>query len=567
MTRRWAGETGFIATADGTSLAAYEAPAREAAAAARAMLAWRRPTAGVSRWEECEARGGLVFHEGKQLSLRRAGGRGGGLRSARPAAAAIPARYEEVPGPADAEQCAALPPARPAGQGRRQLHLFAGDVRLPGMLYAAIRHGPIGDAELAGYDEAAGQRVRGLRHVVKARGWIAAVADSWWAAEQALVAHEPALADRGPRRQRGDRRAARRGADQGRGEPHRHRGERRCRDRASPTSTYRYEIAPAHPRDARDRQRHRAVLRRHSWSCGWRARHPTRPARGGQAVGISPADVVLYPMPAGGSFDRRLEHDHAIEAAVIARKVGRARSSSSGRAGRRSLAGRPRAPLRVPRQRLDRAATTAAPTRAAAAGRDARRPRANSARVCSAISTAIAARSKRGGRPIRWRSKARVPPYAIPDVAVDHVPVDVGLPTGRMRGNAPRLTRVHRRKLHRRTGPPRRARAAVVPHGACWARTRALPSASSAPRGWRSGTAARGQSGRAWPAGGSAIRRAAAVARIACVATARAARGRGAGEPADRGGRHRPDRQPRHRAPADRGRAAVRHRPGDRIGD
>ncbi len=33
--------------------------------------------------------------------------------------------------------------------------------------------------------------------------------------------------------------------------------------------------------------------------------------------------MVLYPMSAGGSFDRRLEHDQAIEAALIAREIGR----------------------------------------------------------------------------------------------------------------------------------------------------------------------------------------------------------------------------------------------------
>jgi isoquinoline 1-oxidoreductase beta subunit len=37
------------------------------------------------------------------------------------------------------------------------------------------------------------------------------------------------------------------------------------------------------------------------------------------ALGLSLDDVVLYPMPAGGSFDRRIEHDHASEAALIAR--------------------------------------------------------------------------------------------------------------------------------------------------------------------------------------------------------------------------------------------------------
>jgi hypothetical protein len=42
-----------------------------------------------------------------------------------------------------------------------------------------------------------------------------------------------------------------------------------------------------------------------------------------RAIGISTEDVALYPMPAGGSFDARLEHDHAIEIALIARELGR----------------------------------------------------------------------------------------------------------------------------------------------------------------------------------------------------------------------------------------------------
>src|SRR3546814_11731898 len=40
------------------------------------------------------------------------------------------------------------------------------------------------------------------------------------------------------------------------------------------------------------------------------------------ALGIPVEQVILYPMPAGGSFDRRLEHDHAIEVALIARELG-----------------------------------------------------------------------------------------------------------------------------------------------------------------------------------------------------------------------------------------------------
>ena len=39
-------------------------------------------------------------------------------------------------------------------------HVFAGDVRLPGMVHTAIRHGPIGDTVLAIYDKAHASGVR-----------------------------------------------------------------------------------------------------------------------------------------------------------------------------------------------------------------------------------------------------------------------------------------------------------------------------------------------------------------------------------------------------------------------
>ena len=67
--RRWAGESGFTATADGTTLAAYEAPAatrprrRGRCCAMAAAERW-----GVS-WEECEARAGFVIHGDKRLAF------------------------------------------------------------------------------------------------------------------------------------------------------------------------------------------------------------------------------------------------------------------------------------------------------------------------------------------------------------------------------------------------------------------------------------------------------------------------------------------------------------------
>jgi hypothetical protein len=67
VTRRWAQDHRFNATADGMTLAAYEAPARVAAASARAMLMQAAAARWNVAWEECDARAGFVVHADKRL--------------------------------------------------------------------------------------------------------------------------------------------------------------------------------------------------------------------------------------------------------------------------------------------------------------------------------------------------------------------------------------------------------------------------------------------------------------------------------------------------------------------
>ena len=71
-----------------------------------------------------------------------------------------PTPYGELPSQVAEDAVPAYPridlPAKVDGS-----FLFAGDVRLPGMLYAAIRHGPMGDTELTHYDAKAGARTLG----------------------------------------------------------------------------------------------------------------------------------------------------------------------------------------------------------------------------------------------------------------------------------------------------------------------------------------------------------------------------------------------------------------------
>ncbi|MGC6766926.1 hypothetical protein, partial [Escherichia coli] len=68
---------------------------------------------------------------------------------------------------------------------------FAADVRLPDMVFAAIRQGPIGETELVHVDREAANRVRGMLSIVTTKQWVAAVANNWWAAERALQAMRP----------------------------------------------------------------------------------------------------------------------------------------------------------------------------------------------------------------------------------------------------------------------------------------------------------------------------------------------------------------------------------------
>lgn len=61
------------------------------------------------------------------------------------------------------------------------------DVRLPGMLYAAIRHCPVHGGTLKSVTQPSGGLPAGFRAIVPLRNAVAVVADSWWRAERFLA--------------------------------------------------------------------------------------------------------------------------------------------------------------------------------------------------------------------------------------------------------------------------------------------------------------------------------------------------------------------------------------------
>jgi isoquinoline 1-oxidoreductase beta subunit len=431
MAERFAGMARFTATADGTSLAAYELPCREAAAAARAMLAQEAASRWGVTWEECEVEGGFVTHGTKRASF-------GELAEAAaeysppdpPPLRPEPAR--EKPLAADAEDAPAFPrldlPSKVDGSWR-----FAGDVRLPGMVFASIRHGPSDDSELAGFNTAAAAGIRGLAGIVESKRWLAVAADTWWSAESALEAMKPKWTTAAP--VSSNEVAAKLDTLLTGGEAFTIAETGFGADAMTRVDIgRRYEVEPAY---AAPLETACAAARYEDGRLDlWIASQAPEQARiaAARAIGISTEDVALYPMPAGGSFDARLEHDHAIEIALIAKELGRPVQLTWPRRDE-LIRSRPRAPawllLGAQLSKTNEGAIDAMRVRIATPPA----AREFGQRLFGNLTTMAAIRET-AGEPDPMACEGAVPPYALPAVLAEHVPVEIGLPVGRVRGNA-----------------------------------------------------------------------------------------------------------------------------------
>ncbi|MES2699042.1 MAG: molybdopterin cofactor-binding domain-containing protein [Pseudomonadota bacterium] len=439
LLRRWAEGERFTVTAEGLSQAAYELPCRRAAASARAVLAMAAAARWGVEWEECEVAEGFVSNGDNRLPFGALVAEAAALDPPnppplRPEAPRDPATADAGEGEDD-QDARAIPfprldlPSKVDGS-----YTFAGDVRLPDMVYAAIRHGPRDQAELVGFDAERAGRVDGLVGIVRGKRWLAAAATNWWAAEQALTAMNPrfsaeklvrsdaldAALDDGIRRGEGALVFQSGAGDTG----------------YRPDVAQRYTIAPAvHATLETATVTARLVGDRlELWMASQAPEFARRAAA--RAIDLSLDQVVLYPMPAGGSFDRRLEHDHAIEAALIARELGKPVQLVWSRA-EEQLALQPRAPAvgligaqLSPDGRIAALRTRiATPPAAQEFGR----------RLFGNL-TSWAAIEEVAGEvdPMALEGFAGI--YAIPDQALYHVPVELALPAGRMRGHAHGIT-------------------------------------------------------------------------------------------------------------------------------
>lgn len=164
---------------------------RQGGAAARTMLV----QAAAARWgvpaSECSARESVVRHAASNRSLRY------GELAADAAKLPVP---KDVPlkEPAEWRIIGQPLPRLDTAPKVNGSETYAMDVRLPGMLQAAIAQCPVFGGKVGSFDAAAAKAMPGVRHVLPVGdNAVAVVADTWWQAKTALE-KLPITWDEGP---------------------------------------------------------------------------------------------------------------------------------------------------------------------------------------------------------------------------------------------------------------------------------------------------------------------------------------------------------------------------------
>jgi isoquinoline 1-oxidoreductase beta subunit len=421
----WAQRSTLMLTGGSTSIPNFHDDLRKAGAAARVLLCMAAAARWDVTWESCDIAGGIVSdgtHKARIGELAQEA-----ARFTLPAV--LPFRPETRDDALVGTDAPRLDvPAKIDGSAN-----YAADIRLPDMIYAAIRQGPVNAAGLKSINEAAARKVPGMIGIVREQGWVAVTARNWWAANQALDRLDPVFELAGPEVDDRSIDAALDGAFGGEGGGrYFSRGDLTQALDGARVVRASYEVAPAlhlalEPMAATARVRDGDV---EVWMP---TQAPVLARRAiATALDVSEAAVTVYPMFAGGSFGLKMEVDAGVQAALIARAA--------------------KAPVQLMWSRSEDIIRDC--PRPPAKGRFAARlgptglVEAWSAQVAAPPALAELWRRIDHGESRREAIAATAgeasilavsgldAPYAIPHFAVDHFPADIGLPTGRWRSNA-----------------------------------------------------------------------------------------------------------------------------------
>ena len=428
LAKEWFGTTGpaEMVTGGSTSIRNFEAMLRDAGAAARALLCMAAARQWDADWQACDTAGGFIVRGDDRMRF--------GEVAAQAATLEVPAKVAWRMDRDNRLTGHSVPrldlPAKVDGSVN-----YAADVRLPDMVYAAIAQGPLGDTRLKSVDKIAANRITGVLSVIETERWVAAVATNWWAANRAVEAMRPKFItsstlasdrsidraldvafDEGTRvASIGDVGAAFRGA-------------------TVITAEYRIGLAAHAAVEPMAATAHIEGGRMQLW-IGTQV--PGLAAKAAaKAIGMAEDMVTVHPMMIGGSFGRRFEVEIAAQVAVLAERLKRpvqlvwsraedmrqdrfrpaAVARMAGRAGRAGQIEGWLAKIAVPATQAELRARVWEGDHADAAMRGA---------YGKSTPAAVA---------------GAVPPYAIPNMAIDHHPANIGVPTGDWRGRAHGLT-------------------------------------------------------------------------------------------------------------------------------
>jgi isoquinoline 1-oxidoreductase subunit beta len=172
---------GNMSTGASRSITASQKDLRRAGAIAREMLI----TAAAARWNvpgsECTAASSVITHvpSGRTVTF-------GGIAAA--AAEVAPPTKIALKDPKDWKLIGTPQRRLDVADKVTGKPIYAIDVRLPGMLYAAIAQCPVFKGTLKAVDESTIAQMKGIHRVVKRQDFVAVVADSWWRAKKAVEA-------------------------------------------------------------------------------------------------------------------------------------------------------------------------------------------------------------------------------------------------------------------------------------------------------------------------------------------------------------------------------------------
>ena len=184
---------GDISTGASRSIASSQLYLRQAGAIARQLLI----AAAAGRWQvpvgQCLVQSGTITHtpSGRTVTFGAVAEAAAKIEPPAEIKLKDPGEWKLIGKPRRRLDVLAKVTAQP---------VYAIDVRLPDMLYAAIVQCPVYGGKLRSVDDGAIAAMNGVRRVVRLPDAVAVVADSWWRAKRALEALPIAWDDRGNNR-------------------------------------------------------------------------------------------------------------------------------------------------------------------------------------------------------------------------------------------------------------------------------------------------------------------------------------------------------------------------------